>query len=274
MAADSQNMSRPRSRPAPPATRRPRAIPAVGSEPLFSALEEQRSEKVPARSDRCGQYRCSGRSTGRGGTDAWRSQPAPRRLARAASSAARSAAAVIWYTRAGESSAAAASLRIEIPSARADASAQARSRSAWSRRHAPEIPAAASAFPPPGGHPVRHRHDDTASPQTADQRFSLPIADFRRTPVGPFHDQPLKLHRVIVRSRITARSAHGNPVPAGRTGGPAPATPASAPPGSARPASTAPWPPQVTGRAGGAARNFGGPQSGHGGSGYTRGAPE
>ena len=59
-------------------------------------------------------------------------------------------------------------------------------------------------------------------PQTADQRFSLPIAGFRRTPVGTFHDQPLKLHRVIVRSRITARSAHGNPVPAGRTGGPGP----------------------------------------------------
>jgi hypothetical protein len=48
MAADSQDMSRPRSRPAPP--RRPvgaRAIPAAGCEPLFSALEEQRSEKVP-----------------------------------------------------------------------------------------------------------------------------------------------------------------------------------------------------------------------------------
>jgi hypothetical protein len=43
---------------------------------------------------------------------------------------------VIWRTRAGESPAAAASVRIEIPSARAEAGAQLRSRSACSRRHA------------------------------------------------------------------------------------------------------------------------------------------
>jgi hypothetical protein len=43
---------------------------------------------------------------------------------------------VIWCTRAGESPAAAASVRIETPSARAEASAQLRSRSACSRRHA------------------------------------------------------------------------------------------------------------------------------------------
>jgi hypothetical protein len=43
---------------------------------------------------------------------------------------------VIWCTRAGESPAAAASVRIETPSARAEASAQLRSRSACSSRHA------------------------------------------------------------------------------------------------------------------------------------------
>ena len=42
---------------------------------------------------------------------------------------------MIWCTRAGESPAAAASVRIETPSARAEASAQLRSRSACSRRH-------------------------------------------------------------------------------------------------------------------------------------------
>ena len=46
------------------------------------------------------------------------------------------APAVIWCIRAGECPAAAASVRIETPSARAEASAQARSRSACSRRHA------------------------------------------------------------------------------------------------------------------------------------------
>ena len=47
------------------------------------------------------------------------------------------APAVIWCTRAETSPAAAASVRIETPSARAGASAQARSRSACSMRHAP-----------------------------------------------------------------------------------------------------------------------------------------
>ena len=42
---------------------------------------------------------------------------------------------------------------------------------------------------------------------------------------------------------------------------------------AARPTNPAPWPPQVTGRARKAARSFGGPQSGQGVSGYTRGAP-
>jgi carboxylate-amine ligase len=65
----------------------------------------------------------------------------------APSSAVRSAAAVIWCTRPGDSAAAAASLRIETPSARAEASAQARSRPAWSRRQAAGIPAAAPAVP-------------------------------------------------------------------------------------------------------------------------------
>ena len=46
------------------------------------------------------------------------------------------APAVIWCTRAETSPAAAASVRIETPSARAEASAQARSRSACSSRHA------------------------------------------------------------------------------------------------------------------------------------------
>jgi hypothetical protein len=46
------------------------------------------------------------------------------------------APAVIWCTRAETSPAAAASVRIETPSARAEASAQARSRSPCSRRHA------------------------------------------------------------------------------------------------------------------------------------------
>ena len=43
---------------------------------------------------------------------------------------------MIWCTWAGESPAAAASVQIETPSVRAEASAQARSRSACSRRHA------------------------------------------------------------------------------------------------------------------------------------------
>ena len=47
-----------------------------------------------------------------------------------------STAAVRSWTRAGESPAALASARIEIPSARAEASAQLRSRPACSRRHA------------------------------------------------------------------------------------------------------------------------------------------
>jgi hypothetical protein len=47
-----------------------------------------------------------------------------------------SAPAVIWCTRAGTSPAAAASVRIETPSARAEASARARSRPACCRRHA------------------------------------------------------------------------------------------------------------------------------------------
>ena len=43
---------------------------------------------------------------------------------------------MIWCTRVETSPAGAASVRTEIPSARAEASAQARSRSACSRRHA------------------------------------------------------------------------------------------------------------------------------------------
>jgi ABC-type nickel/cobalt efflux system permease component RcnA len=55
---------------------------------------------------------------------------------RAQVSPSKSAPAVIWCTRAGDSPAAAASLRTDTPSARAEASAQMRSRSACSRRHA------------------------------------------------------------------------------------------------------------------------------------------
>src|SRR6266496_2890442 len=62
-------------------------------------------------------------------------QPAARNSPSAASSASRSAAATIWCTREGESLTAAASARMDTPSARADASAQLRSRSACSRRH-------------------------------------------------------------------------------------------------------------------------------------------
>ncbi len=54
------------------------------------------------------------------------------------------------------------SVRIELPSARAEASAQLRSRSACSRRHAArDTPQQHPPFPPPGGHPVRDRHADT-----------------------------------------------------------------------------------------------------------------
>ena len=63
-------------------------------------------------------------------------QPAARSSPSAASRPSRSTAAAIWCTRAGESPAAAASLRTETPSARAEASAQLRSRPACSRRHA------------------------------------------------------------------------------------------------------------------------------------------
>jgi hypothetical protein len=63
-------------------------------------------------------------------------QPAARSSPRAASARPGPRRPWIWCTRAGESSAAAASVRIETPSARAEASAQARSRSACSRRHA------------------------------------------------------------------------------------------------------------------------------------------
>jgi len=59
--------------------------------------------------------------------------PAPTRSPR---SRPHGAPAVIWCTRAETRPAAAASVRIETPSARAEASAQARSRSACSRRHA------------------------------------------------------------------------------------------------------------------------------------------
>lgn len=70
----------------------------------------------------------------------------------------RSAAAVIWRTRAGDSAAAAASLRIETPPAQAEASLplsliQAPGRPQYPPQHPP--------FPPPGDHPVRDRHDDT-----------------------------------------------------------------------------------------------------------------
>ncbi len=63
-------------------------------------------------------------------------QPAARSSPSAASSASRSATATSWCTRDGDSPAAAASLRIEIPSARAETSAHVRSRSARSSRHA------------------------------------------------------------------------------------------------------------------------------------------
>ena len=63
-------------------------------------------------------------------------QPAARNPPSAASSSSMSAVAVTWCTRAGKSPAALVSVRIEIPSARAEASAQLRSRSACSRRHA------------------------------------------------------------------------------------------------------------------------------------------
>ena len=63
-------------------------------------------------------------------------QPAARNSPSTASSASRSASATIWCTREGDSPIAVASVRIEIPSARADANAQLRSRSACSSRHA------------------------------------------------------------------------------------------------------------------------------------------
>jgi hypothetical protein len=59
--------------------------------------------------------------------------PAPTRSPR---SRPHGAPAVIWCTRAGESRDAAGSVRIETLSARAEASAQVRSRSACSRPHA------------------------------------------------------------------------------------------------------------------------------------------
>ena len=63
-------------------------------------------------------------------------QPAARNSPSCASSSSRSAAATIWCTREDESLTAAASARMDTPSARADASAQLRSRSACSSRHA------------------------------------------------------------------------------------------------------------------------------------------
>ena len=69
------------------------------------------------------------------------------------------APAVIWCTRAETSPAAAASARIETPSARAEASAQARSRSACSRRHAARDTRGSTHRQ--AGHPVRDRHADT-----------------------------------------------------------------------------------------------------------------
>jgi len=63
-------------------------------------------------------------------------QPAARNSPIAASSSSRPAAATIWCTREDESLTAAASARMDTPSARADASAQLRSRSACSSRHA------------------------------------------------------------------------------------------------------------------------------------------
>jgi hypothetical protein len=78
-------------------------------------------------------------------------QAAARSSPRTASSSSGSEAAVIWRTRAGESPAAAASVRIEIPSARAEASVQARSRPACSRRHAACDTAAVPAARRPSG---------------------------------------------------------------------------------------------------------------------------
>jgi hypothetical protein len=63
-------------------------------------------------------------------------QPAARSSPSAASSASRSVSATSWCTRDGDGPAAAASLRIEIPSARAETSACTRSCSACSSRHA------------------------------------------------------------------------------------------------------------------------------------------
>ena len=82
-------------------------------------------------------------------------QPAARSSPSASSSASRPAAATSWCTREGDSPAAAARVRIEIPSARAETSAHVRSRSAWSSRHAArETRASFCGREPPAGREV------------------------------------------------------------------------------------------------------------------------
>ena len=102
--------------------------------------------------------------------------PAPTRSPR---SRPHGAPAVIWCTRAETSPAAAASVRIETPSARAEASCpgafplgllQAPRRPGYPLQYRP--------LPPPSGHPVRDRHADTlAGVQLTRQprRFGAPL---------------------------------------------------------------------------------------------------
>ena len=90
------------------------------------------------------------RHRGRPGRPARSPQLTQRRV-----SSPRPAAATIWCTREDESRAAAASARMDTPSARADASAQLRSRSASSGRHARDTRSSTPTFPSPRGRPLR-----------------------------------------------------------------------------------------------------------------------
>jgi hypothetical protein len=92
-----------------------------------------------------------------------------------------------WHPWAGESPAAAASVRIEIPSIQAGASAQARSRSGlfqapprpgYSRQYLP--------FPPPGGHPVRFVAPLLPASRDRRQEHVRDLSEFDRLEIEQF----------------------------------------------------------------------------------------
>ena len=158
-----------------------------------------------------------------------------------------SRAASSWCTREGDKPASAASLRIEIPASRADASAQSRSRSALRKRHAASDPREHAPLAAPRFDELADGH--AGQPPTAFRKMdalALLVVRLLPTPRYPVADETAaRSRRSTTTSTFTARTpstskancADRDTVPS--LPSPRPPTPA-APPQPVRPRPTLP----------------------------------